>query len=845
MRKVFGIPVLAFCFLSILIHDITAQTEKGLSSVDPAGRAGLHPIVSDRPAVNFFEGAVLGNGGLGAIVTTRPDAVVIYFGHNDVWDIRLAENNKEKIGTFRELFEKVKAIPDTVSDLSSVPWFRDYLEIMAENYRKPYPRPFPCGSLVLWFDRREAELIGHRLSIDTGVCEINFLVDGRRVRFELFTDMTADRLWGRMVDDSGKPAASPFVSMSLAPDPETPKELPEYTSLKYDTRGLLSFRQILPFEEITETRPYKAHPKDRAFCLTAGIGRAFAHIPPSGDSETHPDGGPWIPGQASSTKTSEGLIDHTQPFFLCVQLDDGLASAVGLNSADMPSPDRARYDDAAKKSQVTWNEFWSRSGVVLDDDILERTWYHNLYFLRCSVRPGVTCPGLFANWSFRNIGTAWHGDYHMNYNTQQPFWVTFSSNHADLHLPYVDMVERTLLPVSKKWAREYYDMRGAFFPHSAYPVEMSIMPYPLPTWGWEVFETPWSVQSLWWHYTYTMDTEFLRKRAFPVIREAVLFLVDYMKRPEAHGSQWGDDKYHVFPSVPPELYGLQPGFDKNYDTIADLALTRFVFDAYLEACTILESGQEERELMSDVRDILAHFPDYPTARSQRGEVFVSVKGENPEVVYNVPVSLMTVFPGEEHGLHSSPEEYKIAVNTFNNQQNEGGNELVFLNVQAARLGILDLEKFKRQIEYCLIPNGTCIDKVLQIHGRYTNGTPYDWMGLMGNWFENFSLPLVIDECLLQSYNGELRLFPNWQKDKDAEFRTLRAVGAFLVSARMSGGSVQWIEITSEAGQPLTMISPWKKGAVCLRAQGKTVLTGERFTITTSTGERIIFKPNNI
>jgi len=431
----------------------------------------------------------------------------------------------------------------------------------------------------------------------------------------------------------------------------------------------------------------------------------------------------------------------------------------------------------------------------------------------------------------------------MNYNTQQPFWVTFSSNHTDLHLPYVDMVENILLPVSKKWAREYYNIRGAFFPHSAYPVEMSIMPYPLPTWGWEVFETPWSVQSLWWHYTYTMDEKFLRERAFGTIKEAVLFLVDYMKRPEAHGEQWGDNNYHIFPSVPPELYGLQPGFDNNYDTIADLTLTRFVFNAYLESCAILDIENAEIELVRDVKEILNHFPDYPKALSNEGEVFVSVEGENPETVYNLPVSLMTVFPGEFHGLHSPPDEFEIAENTFKNQQNEGGNDLIFLNVQASRLGLLDLEKFKRQLRYCLMPNGTCTDKVLQIHGRYTNNTPYDFMAHMGLWFENFALPLVINECLLQSYNGELRFFPNWSEDKDAEFRSLRAVGAFLVSAKWSQGEVQWIEILSEAGEELNILSPWEPGAVCKSSGSEKILKGERFTIQTEPGELIWFVPN--
>ena len=108
-------------------------------------QAKLHPIVFDKPAPDFFEGALLGNGGMGVVVTTRPDAVVLYFGHNNVWDIRIAENNKEKIGTFKEVFEKVKAIPDTLSVLTDDPWYNEYSKMTAENYRAPYPRPFPCG----------------------------------------------------------------------------------------------------------------------------------------------------------------------------------------------------------------------------------------------------------------------------------------------------------------------------------------------------------------------------------------------------------------------------------------------------------------------------------------------------------------------------------------------------------------------------------------------------------------------------------------------------------------------------------------------------------------------------
>ena len=104
--------------------------------------------------------------------------------------------------------------------------------------------------------------------------------------------------------------------------------------------------------------------------------------------------------------------------------------------------------------------------------------------------------------------------------------------------------------VSRRWAKDYYGLPGAYFPHSAYPVEMTMNPYPVPSWGWEICETPWTVQGLWFHYLYSQDREFLEQRAYEPIREAVAFLVAYMQRPEARGPQWGDDKLPHLPHHP-------------------------------------------------------------------------------------------------------------------------------------------------------------------------------------------------------------------------------------------------------------------------------------------------------
>jgi alpha-L-fucosidase 2 len=835
--------VFVFTFASFAIPAFCQNTTlpSVQSALDPVERAKLHPIIMNSPAPDFSEGALLGNGGLGAVVTTRPDAVVIHFSHNDVWDIRIAENNKNRIGTFQEIFDKVKSLPDTLSNLENDPWYRAYAAAMRENDGKPYPRPFPCGSVILWFDRREAELLGHYVHINSGFCEVDFLIDNRVVHLQIFTDMTADRLWARMVDDDGLPAPVPFKYLTVQPDPETPPELPLFDTVHRDELGMIGYKQILPARELASRNEYRSDPADRAFSLKAWVNGGFLSWDEVKKDADLPWAGRDIPGQDAATRTLTGLIDPMNDFILCVQLDNGPATKIDLGVTTMAGTSDRGFRGAAGETIAAWEEYWKKSGIALGDDVLERTWYQNMYFLRCALRPGVTCPGIFANWSYRTIGNAQHGGYFMDYRTQQPFWAVFSSNHPELNLPYTDMVERYLLPVARTRARDYYGLRGASFPTIAYPVNMTTMPDPLPPRSWDISITPWTVQSYWWHFMYTMDLNFLRNRAFPVMREAVEFLVDYMKRPEAQGSTGKDNKYHIFPSIPPGLDEISPGLAKNADTLPDLTMTRFVFFAYLEACSILGNAGTEQNLVSDVRELLSKFPEYPTAETQWGDVFVSVKGEDPDTVYNIPASLMTVFPGEELGLHSSTENYRRAARTYLNQQNEGGSDLVFLNLIGARLGMLDIDKFIRQIEYCLLPNGTCTNRALQVHGRYSNDDSFDIMADKGVIFENFGLPAVVNECLLQSYSGTIRVFPNWPGDLDAEFKTLRAAGAFLVSARMTGGEIEWVEITSEAGALLRLAMPWESGATVSSSTGRSTVEWPVIELTTKPGEVIRFQ----
>jgi hypothetical protein len=74
---------------------------------------------------------------------------------------------------------------------------------------------------------------------------------------------------------------------------------------------------------------------------------------------------------------------------------------------------------------------------------------------------------------------------------------------------------------------------------------------------------------------------------------------------------------------------------------------------------------------------------------------------------------------------------------------------------------------------------------------------------------NLAFAAAIQEMLIQSHTGVVRLFPAvpaaW---KDVAFDMLRTYGAFLVSARKRGGSVTDARIVSEQGGPVRLEDPF-------------------------------------
>ncbi len=795
--------------------------------IDPFEIAQHHKIVRDIPTPGFFEGMLLGNGDVGVCATLRPDALGLHLGKEDSWDIRVSEDHYREVLPFQELMElwrdageqaKRMGKPDMINLEGNIESLRRYNSKVTSSYRKPWPRPWPCGIVWIHWDSRMVRLARQTLDPSRGLLTIELDCSdlrgaSRRVNLHCFVLWTANRV------SVSTDAAAPFLSVAYYPNREREALLPDprlRTSRRADGVSFSCFQRF-PATAPSGTDSAPTSPKDRYFRLDA-----------------------WVDGDWSGEATPGRVLlqsERPQPFRLDLSLlTPDRAADFDPSAEDRETPrDNRPVPELLRETESHWREFWSRSGVSLEDKDLERIWYHNQYFLSCCLREGRVAPGLFGNWSSGKIGTAWHGDYHMNYNTQQVFWGVFSSNHADQHLPYIDLCEN-LLPMAEDFAKDKFGMPGAFFPHSAYPVPSRVVPYPALPWGYEICETPWTVQSLWWHYLYTQDEAVLR-RIYPLIRAATRFLAAYFK-------QGPDGKYHVVPTVSPENWGCTVDFRLNRDCIIDLALTGFILDAAVQAAEVLQVDADESSRWKEIRSGLAPFPE---AVGPYGSVWLDVPGAPVEYVYNVPVTLAPVFPGEQVGLGLRESMLDIARRTARVVRLEGGNDLVYLPLILARLGTLDLEWFKKEVRYCLLPNGVCNDRVRQIGGRYGDQTDPDFMMRMGVWTENLSLPAVLNECMLQSYGGTIMLFPNGKGLGRASFTRLRAVGAFLVTGDWDGGQVTALEILSEKGKTARVANPWEKSPARVTEKGtgsavRVSRDGNILIFATRPGETYVISP---
>lgn len=106
---------------------------------------------------------------------------------------------------------------------------------------------------------------------------------------------------------------------------------------------------------------------------------------------------------------------------------------------------------------------------------------------------------------------------------------------------------------------------------------------------------------------------------------------------------------------------------------------------------------------------------------------------------------------------------------------------------------------------------------------------------------------MINEMMLQSHNGLIRVFPVFPVRQQASFYRLRTFGAFLVSSAISNGQVQPVVIESEQGRDCRIRNPWPGKVVTVHhaKRAAETMTGEEIVFKTERGERLVLAPEGV
>jgi alpha-L-fucosidase 2 len=515
---------------------------------------------------------------------------------------------------------------------------------------------------------------------------------------------------------------------------------------------------------------------------------------------------------------------------LCTNHDTPDYSANAIKRAagfSVKSIDRLRAEN-----NEWWKNFWAESLINIGDSTMEKYYYGSQYILASCSRNTDFPPGM---WGVFLTADATIGDYHTNYNYQSPWWASYSSNHIGITEPY-DTPILEYMEEGKRHAKEILDCRGVYYPVGIGPKGFCSSMYPLTAEkmmkeygiadndfeGGYMFcgqrsNALFCAANMFMRFYSTYDKQYAEK-VYPFLIEAANFWEDYLTFENGRYSSINDNFYEVGP------WGNKDLFRKDFENgdinpTGSLGLIRMLYKGIIDLSDFLGTDSQRHEkwnhILANLSPIPVEFKDglVRVKACETGMNGHKSSGTRLETGFGRVMAHALVFPGGVVGEYLDPEftaNLQKEIARWDLEDIAGdvdwdclGNGFETFFATAARLGY-DPEriyaKLAARIPMTALPN-------LMV--------PQDGGGL-----ETVSgIPACINEMLLQSYEGLIRVFPNWLPGKDASFSTLRAYGAFLVSSEKKNNEVSFVEIISEKGRECKLLNPWKTGQARISAAG--------------------------